>query len=115
MPNDVPGVYYILNKCNNKMYIGQSRKVYTRFQQHYSALRGNYHSNIRLQLEWNIYGVKCFEFDVLTTFAGPRSKWHRSEIEKIFIRTYQTEHIQFGYNINQKSVQRHRRTKKEAV
>lgn len=115
MKADVPAVYYILNTCNNKMYIGQSRKVYTRFQQHYNALQGNYHSNILLQLEWNIYGVKAFEFGVLVTFPSFASRWRRFDIEKSFMRTYQTERLDFGYNRNLSVAYRYRKHKKEAA
>jgi hypothetical protein len=59
------GIYCILNKCNNKKYIGSSLSMRTRLQRHRSALRGNYHTNEYLQNSWNKYGENNFECFVL--------------------------------------------------
>ena len=59
------GIYAIINKVNNKIYIGSSKNIYNRKAQHYSELRGNYHENKFLQRSWNKYGENNFEFRVI--------------------------------------------------
>lgn len=73
---DIPelsGVYCIINKCTQKMYIGSSLNLRRRLIQHYSYLRLNKHSNRLLQRNFNKYGeeniniyfVKIFPKSVL--------------------------------------------------
>ena len=50
------GIYQIRNIINNKIYIGQSLNIKTRFLQHKQALRKNRHPNQHLQNAWNKYG-----------------------------------------------------------
>lgn len=89
------GVYYIKNKINNKIYIGSSKDIYTRKSQHYSELRGNYHTNIILQRSWNKYGEDSFEFGILeeTTIEN------RFEIEQKYINKYYDGGVNC-YNLN---------------
>lgn len=61
----ISGIYAIINKVNNKIYIGSSKNIYNRKAQHYSELRGNYHDNIFLQRSWNKYGENSFEFKII--------------------------------------------------
>ncbi|MEG7697747.1 GIY-YIG nuclease family protein, partial [Listeria monocytogenes] len=52
-----PGIYFIKNTINNKMYIGSSTmKIYKRVQHHYSELKRDNHKNKHLQNAWNKYG-----------------------------------------------------------
>lgn len=59
------GIYKIENLITNKVYIGKSRSIETRFQQHKSALNSNRHVNENLQVDWNLYGESNFEFFAL--------------------------------------------------
>jgi group I intron endonuclease len=55
------GIYKIW--IGNKFYIGQSKNLTKRRDQHINSLRSGKHSNRYLQKAWNITGV--FEFEVL--------------------------------------------------
>lgn len=59
------GIYKILNKINQKSYIGSSISVNDRKNCHFSNLRRNKHTNKFLQNAWNKYGENNFEFIVL--------------------------------------------------
>lgn len=59
------GIYKIVCKVNNKMYIGQSTNIKSRWKQHIGMLNGNYHINIHLQSAWNKYGEDNFIFEII--------------------------------------------------
>lgn len=43
------GIYKITNLNNGRVYIGQSKNVWGRRKQHWTALRGGHHENERMQ------------------------------------------------------------------
>ena len=93
----ISGVYCILNKKNNKIYIGSSKDVFGRKTQHYSELRGGYHENTYLQNSWNKYGEDSFEFIVLEEVKdGDEARYSR---EQYYIDRYYDEGKNC-YNIN---------------
>jgi group I intron endonuclease len=55
------GIYCIMNKINNKKYIGSSISLYYRLNRHKSDLINNKHKNPHLQNSWNKYGKENFE------------------------------------------------------
>lgn len=59
------GIYYIQNKKNKLIYIGQSRNIKSRWSQHLQKLRNKKHPNPHLQNSYNKYGESVFEFGVL--------------------------------------------------
>ena len=59
------GIYILFNSKNKKIYIGQTGNLHKRMLEHRAMLRGNYHSNLKLQYAWNKYGEKAFEFKIL--------------------------------------------------
>jgi len=63
----VTGVYEIKNKLNNKRYVGSSVNINKRFSEHLNLLRNDKHHSCVLQLAWNKYGEKHFEFNLLET------------------------------------------------
>ena len=65
MEKQICGVYIIQNKINNKVYIGQSCDIISRWGEHLRALRGNYHVNNHLQHAWNKYGEDNFDFSII--------------------------------------------------
>ena len=89
------GVYEILNKSDNKRYIGSSVVIENRKAQHFAYLRGNYHPNKHLQSAFNKYGEENFEFTVIE---------HCDEVavldrEKHYISIFSALDDKFGYNL----------------
>jgi len=58
-------IYKILNKNNNKFYIGSTNNIKKRWNNHRCNLRNNRHENNYLQQAWNKYGEESFEFLIL--------------------------------------------------
>lgn len=47
------GIYKITNLTNGKVYVGQSKNIYLRRKQHFTALRRGSHENREMQRDWN--------------------------------------------------------------
>lgn len=63
--NEKCGIYRIINKVNNKIYIGSSKNLYDRLHQHFLQLRRNKHSNNHLQYSYNKYGLDNFYYEII--------------------------------------------------
>ena len=50
------GVYKIVNTVNGKIYIGSSKNIDRRWNEHIRVLELNAHNNQHLQNAWNKYG-----------------------------------------------------------
>lgn len=59
------GVYRILNRSTGDCYIGSSKQIEFRWEQHCSLLRRGKHTNERLQRSWDKYGSAAFVFEVV--------------------------------------------------
>jgi group I intron endonuclease len=59
------GIYKIINKINNKIYIGSALSINIRWQHHISELKYNRHPNRYLQRAWNKYGSENFKFEII--------------------------------------------------
>lgn len=59
------GIYKIVNKINNKIYIGSSKNFDSRFYNHVRSLRYGNHYNKYLQRAWNKYDENNFVFKLL--------------------------------------------------
>ena len=59
------GVYEIVNKINNKRYVGCSKDIEKRWSEHFKMLTKNKHHSIKLQGAWNKHGKDSFDFNVL--------------------------------------------------
>jgi group I intron endonuclease len=60
------GVYQIKNLVNGKFYIGGTTEGFNkRFGRHVRGLRSGKHDNMRLQNDYNKYGIRVFEFSIL--------------------------------------------------
>lgn len=55
-----PGIYFIINLSNGKIYVGQSLNLKSRIQSHFSSLRRYKHPNVHLQGAFDIYGEENF-------------------------------------------------------
>lgn len=64
-------IYAIINKLNNKKYIGSAVNLHRRKNIHLHQLRHKIHHSILLQRAWNKHGEKNFEFVVLE-FCDPK-------------------------------------------
>lgn len=58
-------IYSIRCVKNNKVYIGETIRGKMRWSSHLTKLRGNYHSNKKLQEDYNKYGEDAFEWSVI--------------------------------------------------
>lgn len=62
----VSGVYEIVNKVENKRYIGSTeRDLRKRWLSHRGLLKRGCHHSYVLQEKWNYYGEDAFEFNVI--------------------------------------------------
>ena len=58
-------IYKIINRVNDKFYVGSTVHKKARFRQHRKMLRGNRHHCKHLQAAWNKYGEDKFDFVVV--------------------------------------------------
>ena len=61
----VSGVYEIKNTVTNKIYIGSSKDVRERWNEHKRELNKNKHHSIHLQRAWDKYGEESFTFSLI--------------------------------------------------
>lgn len=59
------GIYQIVNRVNNKRYIGSTCRLLGRKRRHFSELRCNIHHSQALQRAFNKYGSDYFDFLIL--------------------------------------------------
>jgi group I intron endonuclease len=91
------GVYKILNKVNNKVYIGSATFIEKRWRDHKWYLNHNIHHNSHLQLSWNKYGADAFEFTILLECLISELL----EKEKEYTLNYNSLNNDYGYNVNE--------------
>lgn len=61
----ISGIYKIINKINDKIYIGSSINLKRREREHINKLKKNIHNNPHLQNSWNKYGKENFKFEII--------------------------------------------------
>lgn len=90
------GIYKILNKRNNKVYIGSAIDIKKRWRDHKWHLNHNKHHNSHLQSAWNKFGENSFVFLILIEcdVTGLLT------LENEFIVKHNANNNKFGYNIN---------------
>jgi group I intron endonuclease len=88
------GIYRILNKKNNKSYIGSSIKLGNRQYKHFWMLSNNKHDNIYLQKSYNKYGFQFFIFEILERCEENLL----FERENFYIKKFNSCNPTFGYN-----------------
>src|SRR5574344_2694860 len=89
------GIYKITNKINKKVYIGQSRNIKQRLNEHKNHLNRNIHHNSHLQNAWNKYGEINFKMEIIEECAIEII----NEKEKEYINIYKSYNRKYGYNI----------------
>jgi group I intron endonuclease len=96
-----PGIYQILNKENNKMYIGSSIKILTRIKRHKTQLMENKHHSRHLQRAYN-KNKSIWEFNVLEYCE--KENLLKREQHYLNILLFATEDnnkfSEYGYNIS---------------
>jgi group I intron endonuclease len=90
MKNIKTGIYKITNILNNKIYIGSSKDIQTRWRKHISLLKSTKHSNTHLQNAWIKYGENAFIIEVIE--ICPLYKQIILEREQYYIDTLKPEY-----------------------
>ncbi len=88
------GIYSIVNIINNKIYIGSSRYLSRRKNQHFNNLRKNKHSNNHLQTAWNKYGEENFKFFIIEECLEENLLFR----EQYYIDKHKAYDREIGYN-----------------
>ena len=55
-------IYQIINNEEQKCYVGKTKDVKKRKNDHFNELKQNIHINKKLQEAWNLYGEDAFSF-----------------------------------------------------
>ena len=87
------GIYAIINKVNNKIYIGSSVNIFYRFKNHISKLNTRHHENNYLQNAFIKYGISCFYFVILEFCENLKEK------ENFYLNYFKSYKRKYGYNI----------------
>lgn len=90
----IQGVYKIVNKLNNKVYVGQSINIKSRFQSHKDTLKTKY--NHPLYNSIRKYGLDNFEFIILEEINNVLLL---DEREQYWIEYYKSYDSNYGYNL----------------
>lgn len=92
------GIYKITNKLTNKIYIGQSRNITNRWQEHIDSAFDNSRPSYNYPLQKDIreYGISNFYFEILETNIYDQDTLNLKEFE--YIKYYDSYNK--GYNQN---------------
>lgn len=97
----VRGVYVIINKKNNKRYVGESIDIIKRWETHKNILKKNKHHNYELQKDFNEYGLENFEFTLFlvldNSIPDEVSKYLCLLYEDVAIELFEKDNIEL-YN-----------------
>lgn len=91
------GIYAITNKVNGMVYVGSSRQLRTRKQQHMNELIKNKHGNQHLQNSFNLYGKDNLEFIILEYVEDIKIIFER---EQYYMDLFDACNREKGYNIS---------------
>ena len=95
MERIICGIYKIINRINNKVYIGKSVDILNkRWRSHKNSLNNGTHINTHLQNAWNKYGSENFDFLVILEC----SEDELDKYETYYIAVYKSYLPEFGYN-----------------
>jgi len=97
MINNVSGIYKITNKINNKMYIGSSKNIFSRWSYHINDLLLNKHHSYKLQNEFNKFGIDIFTFEIIRVVNNENEL---KDIEQKYMDDYKCYEDDIGYNVS---------------
>lgn len=90
------GIYLITNLKNNKVYVGSSINLWSRYSEHKRSLNKDKHYNINLQQDWNFYGEDSFSFSILEIVKDKTKLVEREQYWMDFYNVFEK-----GYNVIQ--------------
>lgn len=90
-------IYSIQCSINKKMYIGSSSTIRRRLNQHKYRLKNNIPSIIKLQDDYNKYGVENFIITILEN-EKTINKTNIIDKENYYINLFKSNNIKYGYN-----------------
>lgn len=94
------GIYAIVHVLSGTRYIGQSRDLLRRFEQHWELLQSAKHHNPRLQKMWDGDGPDAFEFKVVERapreLEGKRLQRWLATKEGLHIKTFKMRGLAFN-------------------
>lgn len=91
------GVYKITNNQNNKMYVGSSGDIFSRWGKHIWDLDNDRHHSYRFQKDWELYDVTQFRFEILEIVED---KNILLDVEQKWMDYYNCYEEEIGYNIS---------------
>lgn len=95
------GVYKITCIPNGKIYIGSSKNIDKRWNEHIYELNNHRHCNMFLQEDWDKYGQSEFKFEVIEE----TEECNRFEIEQEYIDEFRPYYRNGnGYNISENAL-----------
>jgi group I intron endonuclease len=87
------GVYSITNTINNKIYVGSTIDLNSRYRTHFYMLSIQRHGNTHLQRAYDLYGFEAFKFEILELVSEDSDLLNR---EQFYLDFYRKE---IKYNI----------------
>ena len=85
------GIYKITNQCNGKIYIGQSKNIEERWEEHKRKMQVR---NTQLYQAMRFFGIENFVFEIIKECSLDQL----NEREQYYIHKYDS--INKGYNMN---------------
>ena len=92
----IQGIYKIVNKINNKIYIGRSLNIEKRFREHKHAEKAKVPHPYPIARAINKYGIDNFEFMIIEVVTDYMKL---DERELYWINHYKSNDPSYGYNI----------------
>lgn len=87
------GIYAIVNNTLNKVYLGKSKHIEKRWNEHRANLNTNLHHNKELQHDWFKYGSADFSFYIIQHCSEHEIDY----LEKEIIARYRKNNL-YNYN-----------------
>lgn len=100
--NKLNGVYKIVCKTNNKMYIGESHDIAERWNGHIADLRAGKHHSYKLQEDFDRHGIYNFSFEILDLLKEDSKGYYELTMIRIYREGCYIQYfksIENGYNI----------------